>query len=232
MSLPQPIRSPAEALRFQKGLKALMSWYSHPYTHTLLLTTQLPTGGAYKSLRPYAERGWCETERRVSGVSKCTHCLWDLAGFAPERLVGLEGMHAFDELRSQLRGGRSPPLAPDRFAALVRHKVDAGELVFTAEADVEVVLQMYATGFVRVFDAYRRFDPQGFFAAFAGQGWGEAEAKQVAAALAYAAERCPKGRTAQGGLSLRFEGNHFGPDGKRAIQRAVQSSRHFESVIF
>jgi len=158
MSLPQPIRSPAEALRFQKGLKALMSWYSHPYTHTLLLTTQLPTGGAYKSLRPYAERGWCETERRVSGVSKCTHCLWDLAGFAPERLVGLEGMHAFDELRSQLRGGRSPPLAPDRFAALVRHKVDAGELVFTAEADVEVVLQMYATGFVRVFDAYRRFE--------------------------------------------------------------------------
>jgi len=232
MSLPQPVRTPAEAERFASGLQALTEWYAHPYTHTLLLTTPLPTGALYKSLRPYEQRGWCEAERRTCGISKCTHCLWDLRGYEPDALEALEGMKAFDALRAQLRSGRSPPLAPDRFAALVRRQLEAGDLAFTAASDVDVVLEMYRAGFVRVFETYRRFDPQGFFAAWAGLAWGEAEAKHVAHALSYAAERCSKTRTAQGGLSLRFEGNQFGKEGERAIQRAVQASKHFESIIF
>jgi hypothetical protein len=33
VSLPQPVRNPAEAVRFTCGLQALTTWYAHPYTH-------------------------------------------------------------------------------------------------------------------------------------------------------------------------------------------------------
>ena len=232
MSLPQPVRNPAEAVRFTAGLQALTTWYAHPYTHVLLVTTPLPTGTSYKSLRPYEQRGWCEAERRTCGISKCVHCLWDLSGYDPVALEGLEGMKAFDALRAQLKSGRSAPLAPDRFAALVRRRLESGELAFTAASDVDVVLEMYRAGFLRVFETYRRFDPQGFFAAWAGHDWGVAEAKQVAHALSYAAERSSKTPSTLGGISLRFEGNLFGKDGQRDIRRAVHASKHFEAVIF
>lgn len=52
-SLPQPPRSPAAADRFAQGLAALMTWYAHPYTHVLLLTTDLPYGAQYTNTRPY-----------------------------------------------------------------------------------------------------------------------------------------------------------------------------------
>ena len=80
-----------------------MAWYAHPYTHVLLLTTQIPTGAAYTNTRPYDARGWCEVERRTSALTKCTHCLWDYAGFAPSTLQGLDGMQRFDALRTQLK---------------------------------------------------------------------------------------------------------------------------------
>lgn len=230
--LPQPVRSPAEAVRFSCGLQSLTEWYAHPYTHVLLVTTPLPTGANYKSQRPYEQRGWCEAERRTCGISKCVHCLWDLSGYEPEKLEGLEGMKAFDALRAQLKSGRSPPLAPDRFAAVVRRQLASGELAFTAASDVDVVLEMYRAGFLRIFETYRRFDPQGFFAAWAGLEWGAAEAKQVAHALSYAAERCSKAPVPHGGISLRFEGNQFGKEGERAIKSAVQASKHFATVIF
>jgi len=196
------------------------------------VTTPLPTGVSYKSLRPYEQRGWCEVERRTCGISKCVHCLWDLSGYDPVALEGLEGMKAFDALRAQLKSGRSAPLAPDRFAALVRRRLESGELAFTAASDVDVVLEMYRAGFLRVFETYRRFDPQGFFAAWAGHDWGAAEAKQVAHALSYAAERSHKTPSTLGGISLRFEGNQFGKDGQGDIRRAVHASKLFETVIF
>ena len=72
MSLPQPVRSAQEAERFASGLRELMTWYAHPYTHVLLMTTELPAGAAYTNQRSYNERGWCEAERRTCAISKCT----------------------------------------------------------------------------------------------------------------------------------------------------------------
>ena len=226
--LPQPSRSPDEAERFRLGLAALMTWYAHPYTHVLLMTGALPTGAAYTNTRPYDARGWCEVERRTCGVSKCVHCMWDYAGFAPEALGDLEGMKLFDGLRAQLKSGRAPPMPPNQFARVLRQRVEAGELGFSAASDLDVVIDMYQRGFVTVFETYRTFDPDGFFAAFAALEWEDAHAKQIAAALAYAAKHCK----ARDGVSLRLEGNRFGKEGQRAIENAIKGSRLFQAALF
>ena len=121
------------------------------------------------------------------------------------------------------------PMAPPAFAKSLRRRVGDGTLSFTAEADVELVVGMYEKGFVSVFEAYREFDPDGFFAAYAGLEWGDPEAKAVAAALSYAGKHC----AARSGVSVRLEGNSFGEDGRQAIERAVRGARKlFEGVIF
>ena len=68
-----------------------------------------------------------------------------------------------------------------------RLRVERGELAFSAETDVAILIQMYRSGFLTVFETYRRFDPDGFFAAYAGLEWGDTEATQVASALGFAA---------------------------------------------
>ena len=231
-SLPQPSRTPPEDARFQAGLSSLMTWYAHPYTHVLLMTGPLPAGGAgvsYTNTRRFEERGWTETERRTCAVSKCAHCMWDYAGWAPERLEGLERMQKFDELRAMLRTGRPTPMAPPTFAHDLRARVNSGELSFTAESDLETVIDMYKRGFVQVFELYRDYDPDGFFAAYAAQGWSEEEAKQVASALGYAAKVCKGTKSA---VSLRLEGNNFGKAGQAAIANAIKASKCFSEVQF
>ena len=228
--LPQPARSPAEAARFRSGLASLMAWYAHPYTHVLLLTTPLPSGASYTNSRPYCARGWCEVERRTCFVSKCVHCMWDMAGYQPDALAGLDGMHLYDALRTMLKTGREPPLTPPAFAKSLRQRVADGAIAFSNESDLDLVLEMYHRGFVSVFEQYRDFDADGFFAAYAAMEWGEREARQVASALGYAAKHC-KGKSA---ISVRLEGNQFGADGQRAIERAIKgfAGRLFSGVVF
>ena len=199
VSLPQARRTAAEEGRFSHALASLMTWYAHPYTHVLLFTTALPTGAAYTNVRPYAQRGWCEAELRTCAISKCVHCMWDLAGFQPERLVGLEGMASFDALRQMMQAGRVPPLSPPQFERMLRERVESGDLHFSAEADANTVAHMYQAGFIAIFSKYRQFDPDGFFAAWAGLGWGDAEARQVAETLHYAAANCTAATHKSGG---------------------------------
>ena len=141
-SLPQPPRSAQEAATFAGGLRSLMAWFAHPYTHVLLLSGPLPTGASYSNDRPYASRAWCEAEQRTCAISKCVHCLWDLRGLDLHALEGLGGMQAFDALRSQLKSGRLPPMAPPAFAKRLRHGVSSGELAFSEGGDLEAVIEM------------------------------------------------------------------------------------------
>ena len=245
-SLPQPGRSPEEEARFQSGLASLMTWYAHPYTHVLLMAAPLPTGAAYTNTRPYDARGWCEVERRICAVSKCVHCMWDYSGYSPEALQGLEGMKLYDALRETLKTGRTPPLAPHQFAKRLRSKVESGHVSFSNASDLELVISMYERSFVGIFEHYREFDADGFFAAYAALEWGDAEAKQIATALEYAGKHCKQqqggggpsrssggSRGAGGGVSLRLEGNRFGSAGQQAIQKAVKAARAlFSGVMF
>ena len=231
-SLPQPARTPSQQTRFELGLRSLMRWYAHPYTHVLLMTGELPTGAAYTNTRPYDARGWCETERSICGVSKCVHCMWDYSGFAPTALEGLAGMKLYDELRGQLKAGRAPPMAPTKFANRLRARVEAGEIGFSAASDLESVIEMYKVGFITLFETYRAaFDSDGFFAAWAALEWGESEAQQVAAALAYAAKHCHPRDTSRASISLRLEGNCFGKGGQQAIQKAIKGVKMFSEVL-
>lgn len=231
-SLPQPPRTAAQEQRFAAGLSSLMTWYAHPYTHVLLMAGELPVGAAYTNTRAYTERGWCEAERATAGLTKCTHCMWDMRGFDPVALGALEGMALFDGLRSQLKSGRPAPATPPAFTKALRRRVAAGELHFTSATDCELVIGMYARGFVTMFESYREYDPDGFFAAYAAMDWGEQEARLVAAALAYAAKHCkPTGRGA--GVAVRLEGNQFGAAGQQAIEKAVKGARScFTGVTF
>ena len=228
-SLPQPKRTPAEDARFSSGIRSLMQWFAQPYTHVLLMTGSLPTGGSYTNIRPYDARGWTEPERRTCAISKCVHCMWDIAGWDPSKLEGLERMQAYDVLRASLsRGLRPPPQSPTHFAKHLRQRVASGELSFSAESDLEMVIDMYKRGFVSIFDEYRDFDPEGFFAAWAAMGWGECEAKQIAAVLTYAAKVCK----AKSAVSLRLEGNQFGKAGQQVIEHAIKGSKSFNEAIF
>ena len=228
-SLPQPPRTDAEAARFRSGLAALMTWFAHPYTHVLLVTTPLPTGAAYTNVRPYDARGWCEVERRTCHVSKCVHTLWDLSGYAPAALEALSGMQLYDALRAQLKTGRAPPLTPTAFAKSLRARVERGELSFSSPTDLELVLEMYRHGFVHVFETYRAFDADGFFAAWAAMEWALPEARQVAAALSYASKHC----RVRSEISLRLEGNRFGREGQEAIEKAIKGGgKVFAGAVF
>lgn len=85
-------------------------------------------------------------ERMVSCASKCTHTLWDHAGFDPpslaEQAAGASEMKAFDLLRQMLRTGREPPKDPAVFAETMRARVGAGELSFSHPGDMELVIRM------------------------------------------------------------------------------------------
>ena len=62
--------------------------------------------------------------------------------------------------------------------------------------------------------------------------WGEAEARQVAAALGYAATHCAFGEADDGFVNLRFEGNAFGEEGRRTIEAAVDGCSSFGQIYF
>lgn len=259
-SLPQPIRSPAEHARFVEGLRTLTTWYTHPYTHVLLMTQPLPevapSGEPYSNVaRPYGARGWCDLERRMACLSTVSHCLWDLSLFEPESLSGsaapsesgsttttgapamtadLQAMVAirtFGTMRAQLMlRSREPPLPPTLFAHTMRKKVDCGLMSFLEPTDMLAVLEMYEAGFVSFFENFRKFDPSGTFNSLQGLEWGPAEAKVLATALAYASEKCKLRKS--GTVRLRFEGNAFDEKGEKAIRTAIQFSKVIADVRF
>lgn len=248
-SLPQPSRSPNEHTRFIGGLRNLMMWYAHPYTHVLLLSdapTHAPSGAAYTNVeRTYEQRGWCELERKIAALATARHCLWEMSQLEVGSLPALSeagsdvtadlgklaAMRAFDVLRSQLTlTNRAPPMAPDLFSYSMRKRVEAGRVSFLAPDDLNTALEMYEAGFVSIFENYRKVDPSGAFTAYQHMGWGALEAKALAAALQFASEKCKLRKS--GGVRLRFEGNHFEDKGEKMIRNAVQFSKVIQAVLF
>ena len=99
-------------MRFEEGLHSMHLWYSHPFTHVLLVTTPLPDdpagAAAYTNRRSYEERGWCFFEMQISSLVKNADVLWDLRHFDGKS-------HSYDAMRAQLRAElehRPRPLPP------------------------------------------------------------------------------------------------------------------------
>ena len=92
---------------------------------------------------------------------------------------------------------------------------------------------MYSGGFIKVFEVYQKCNPSATLATYSGHGWEEDQARNIAAALEFAAQKCKL--SAQPGtrpLVVALEGNEFGDVGRRLIKQSVQFGKIFAGVRF
>ena len=129
---------------------------------------------------PIERRGWCIFERRLSSVRKDGDCCLNLSG-----LANVDRPTWFD-LVIACKAGRYAPQAPDAFEAMLkagmeREAAEAGSgFRFTNGKDATAIcIPQYKEGFLRLM---AKEGLLGFFKC----GWGDAEVRELAAALAYA----------------------------------------------
>ena len=231
-SLPQVPRSAADQARFDAGLEGMSLWYSHPFTHVLLVTTPLPEGGDYSNCRPYYERGWCFSELKTSSLVKNADLLWDLSKLPPVAAAvdaddsadgaAVQTVRTYMECRMGMVAGRQPPLSPDAVAKEMRARVSAGTLAFTYEADIEPVIEMYRKGFVAAFAGYRQLrqikEGAGTTIYYGQLGWTDADAAVMADAIRYADQHCDM----RGGkIELQFTDNRLTSKGVDMLRAAA-----------
>ena len=235
-SLPQPTRTHAELTRFKLGMRALTMWYAHPYVPVLLVTGDLPQDEGYTNCtRKVEERGWCDYERRLACLCKSRSCLWGVVGLVPMELAKLDDdRRRFDLIRSQLMAAAKPdpPLSPSSFAIMMQKKVKDGRLSFSNKADQKTVIDMYAAGFIKIFEVYQRLDPvHGVLSTYSGHRWEEEQARQLAACLEFAAQKC-KLQATSGPVAIDCQGNAFNDHSRRLVKQAIQFGKIFAGVKF
>ena len=188
-------------------------WYAHPYTIVLLVTTPLPTGADYSNKRTYYERGWCNIEKRLSGIVKDDGCFWDLSGY--------QGATNHIGCQNQMKAGRQPFMSPEAAERELRQGVADGSIHFSYVSDMDGVINMYREGFVRAFETFnfgiRGANGSSLF--YKELGWGAAEAPTLVEAIKYADRHCDKEKT--GKLTLDFEHNDFTAEEQAELERAT-----------
>ena len=129
---------------------------------------------------PIDQRGWCIFERRLSSVRKDGGCCLNLSG-----LANFKGPYWISLVKA-CRAGRYAPQAPDAFEAMLRagmerEAAEAGSgFRFTNGKDATAIcIPQYKEGFLRLM-------PKEGMLHFSDCGWGDAEVRELAAALAYA----------------------------------------------
>lgn len=216
-SYPQVPRTDDESERFKRGLKTELNlWYTHPFTHVLMLNTSASERPEHTNLRPYEERGWCYVEKRLSSFVKDKHCMWDFSKY--KGCSHSDVSSAFFDLRQQMEARRPPMVSPDRVAEEMRAKVGSGDIAFTSNADMDFVIHLYERGFIRAFESYvttsgRDYIEQKLL------GWGDEEARLIAEALRYVQAKCTPEQT----LTIDLRGNDWGAESGQAIKDAAEA---------
>jgi hypothetical protein len=132
--------------RFKQGLSAINLWYSAAHTFTLILDGALPAG-ALENAAPYARRGWCIFEQRLSSLIKSSNCFLRLGA-----LADAEDGPAPDwfGVIKTCATRRQPPMPPDLFEDMMRDGVareaaaPGTGIRFTSGKDLgEVVIPQY-----------------------------------------------------------------------------------------
>lgn len=226
MCLPQqPRTSQNEILRFEAGLRLINAWYAHPYTHVLLVTTMPTSGIMYGNMRSHSGRGWCYYERRASELVKHINCLWDLSRYA--------GGINYDQCRDQMKAERQAPMSPATLALEMRQRVSAGELRFTAAADLDTVINSYKKGFVKAFEDFATLANFGDGGSgrrwlhFSQLDWGDSNAELLIDALIYLKDHS---NFTHGLLQISLCGNSFGQAQQAALE-ALQSQEALELIF-
>ena len=80
--------------------------------------------------------------------------------------------------------------SPEQMARELREGVASGEIGFTSGADADVVIALYAKGFVGAFDTARQYGDSGGVICYSHLGWGTKEVPTLVAALEYAEAHC------------------------------------------
>jgi hypothetical protein len=197
---------------------ARSSWYAHPFTFVLLVTTPLPTGAEYANKRTYGERGWCVVERRLSGLVKDYDCLLDLSSY--------KGGADFAGCLFEMKAGRAPFMSPERVARELREGVADGTIAFTAASDVDVVVELYERGFVSAFETYnfgiRGRNGTSIF--YENLGWGSKDVPILEEAIAYVPKHCDAKKMGFLYLSMKA-GNQFDADDWAKLEKLSVEDR-------
>lgn len=198
LCLPQkPFASEEDKSRFQVSLRSINGWYYHKNIYTLLITSPPPEGDVYTNVRLHRERGWCFFELAASLVIKKGYCLLDTSMYAgASRFCGKHTIEAKSGCIGQMKAGRQPPISPEIFTEQMRAGVASGQLKFTSNADMALVIGQYETGFVTSINGVAQCeDRMARVLDFMDLGWGDEQAAVLLKALVYAAEHCafPRG---------------------------------------
>lgn len=172
-------RTDAEKARFKRALSSINEWYLHPFTTVLLNDVDLPPpSSGCSNLRPYLNRGWCSFELRTSCLIKDMFCLWSLAGYEKGG-CGKEWSAAVQDAKAAIL--RAAPMPPDEFGQMLKDGLKAGTMSFTANADMELVIQQYHEAFHRSFSEAEEL-------VYCNLRWPDSHMQQLAKALKYARE--------------------------------------------
>jgi len=156
-SVPQRPMNQQDLAIFQRGLKFCDIWYAHSLTEVWMLT-DTPQG-----ITPYEDRGWTKFERALASLSKPPEQVLDL-GKVPTAWKN------WQQLEKECQAKRTPPQSPEAFENDLKTKV------FTVADDRETVAAKYKDTFIRALASEEQLW-------FAGLGWGDKEAIELARIL-------------------------------------------------
>ena len=150
-------RSPEHKRLFGVALDGLHTWYSHPNTFVLQITT-LPDGypdgydfppAFTANTADYAGRGWCFFESSAAGLVKNPELVIDIGKYEKGWRQAIEDgdsdegvVHDWEDVLSIGVSKRPPPLHPDAFEAALQLKSFVSK-----KADVPYVSKLYKSTF-------------------------------------------------------------------------------------
>ena len=183
-------------------------------TYVLCVTMPPPEGAVYSNVTLHKDRGWCFFEVSMASVVKNGRCLWDASKYT-------DGLDGYEKMKDRLQSGRPKMLSPPAFGEAMRTRVAAGELKFTAKADMETVIEQYRVGFVQSISSFiDKFIP------FWDLGWKDEEGEAMLESLEYAEEHCSRD-----GQKLSFaarDGNKYSAALKEKAEAFNAKSEKFE----
>ena len=139
------------------------------------MTTPLPNAHDYVNTQPYAGRGWCKAEERMSVITKDQTALIDLS-----KLQGDET--SYDEIIAKGKADRLAPMAPEAFHKMLTEGVKDGSIKFTNRGDVDLVARIYERAFLDEMTTATALYYQNL-------GWGDEQVAMLSAALVFAHAR-------------------------------------------
>ena len=127
-----------------------------------------------------------------------------------------------------MRAKREPPLSPDTMAEDLRSAVGSGTRAFTANADVALVIEQYARGFVKAFSNLKTQCPGLCTLWYEDFKWGDDQGRTMLEAIKYAVQH---GEFPDGCLVISFtQGNNFSEEMKATFEQ-MNATAEFEDKI-